>query len=90
MWNKKSELQCLLIYKILKAENFPRGKQAELCSELTKSTNLTKGSLSAKVSNYKSVAGVNNHSNASRDTIKYYEEYKNMSIDNLRKTISKL
>lgn len=90
MWNEKSELQCLLIYKILNADNFPRGKQIELCRELTKFTTLTEGSLSAKVSNYKSVAGINNHSNASSDTIKYYEKYKNISIDDLKKVIDKL
>lgn len=89
-WNIKSELQCLLIFKQLQADDFPRGKQMQLCRELTKYTKLEEGNLSAKVSNYKSVAGINNPSHPSSDTIKSYYKYKNTSIEDLEDIIDKL
>ena len=59
-------LQAYKIFRILLEEKFPRGLQMNLCKELEKETEfLSSGNISAKVSNYKSVAGINNSSNAS-------------------------
>ena len=82
-WNENNEIKCLIIFKKLEAENFPRGKQMDLCREIKKETNLDPGNLSAKVSNYKSVAGINKPSNASTNTIELYNKYKNFSIQEL-------
>ena len=89
-WNEKNELKAFLIFKKLEKLNFPRGKQMELCREMEMETNLKVGSISAKVSNYKSVAGINNHSNASSDTKKTYSKYQDYSIEELKKLIDKL
>ena len=89
-WNKKNELKAFLIFKKLEALNFPRDKQMELCRKMEKETNLDAGNISAKVSNYKSVAGINNNSNASSDTKENYSRYKDYSIAKLEELISKV
>ena len=89
-WNKKNELKAFLIFKKLEALNFPRSKQMELCRKMEKETNLDAGNISAKVSNYKSVAGINNNSNASSDTKENYSRYKDYSIAKLEELISKV
>ena len=89
-WNKKNELKAFLIFKKLEALNFPRGKQMELCRKMEKETNLDAGNISAKVSNYKSVAEINNNSNASSDTKENYSRYKDYSIAKLEELISKV
>ena len=89
-WNEKNELKAFLIFKKLEALNFPRGKQMELCRAMEKETNLDAGNISAKVSNYKSVAGINNSSNASSDTKENYSKYKDYSIAKLEELISKV
>ncbi len=89
-WNKKNELESFLIFKKLEKENFPRGKQIELSRQMAKSTNLSECSISAKVSNYKSVAGINNHSNASNDTKLFYSKYKHLSIEELQQIINEI
>ena len=58
-WNEKNELKAFLIFKKLQELDSPRGKQMELCKKMEKETNLEAGNISAKVSNYKSVAGIN-------------------------------
>ncbi|MBA56829.1 MAG: hypothetical protein CMK89_20445 [Pseudomonadales bacterium] len=82
-WNEENEIRCLIIFKKLEAENFPRGKQMEYCREMEKITNLDAGNISAKVSNFKSVAGINNDSNASQNTKDIYAKYKNTSMSEL-------
>jgi len=89
-WNKKTELKAFLIFKRLEEIDFPRGKQMELCRKMEQETNLEAGNISAKVSNYKSVAGINNNSNASNDTKEYYLKYKNLSIEDLEDIIEKV
>lgn len=86
-WNEINELKAFLIFKKLQELDFPRGKQMEFCREMAKETNLDAGNISAKVSNYKSVAGINNSSNASNDTKLNYSKYKNYSIDKLKELI---
>ena len=89
-WNEKNELRCLLIFKKLEFERFPKGKQMEYCREIAKipRIGLSEGNISAKVGNYKSVAGVNNHSNASKNTQRIYKQYKNLSIQQLKRLIN--
>lgn len=89
-WNDINELRCLVILKKLIAENFPRNRQMELCREVASKCNLTSESISAKVSNYKSLAGINNNSNASNNSKIIYKKYNQLSVDELEKIISKL
>ena len=86
-WNEINELRCLIIFKKLQADNFPRGKQMEYCREMSMVTKLDPGNISAKVSNYKSVAGVNNASNASTNSIELYKLYCHLSIVELNKMV---
>ncbi len=89
-WNDLNEIRCLLILKILIKENFPRKRQMQLCNEIAMKSNLSSGSLSAKVSNYKSLAGINNESNASKNSKIIYEKYMQYSIPELEKVIAEL
>ena len=89
-WNDINELRCLLILKKLIDENFPRNRQMQLCREVSNLSNLTTGSISAKVSNYKSLAGINNKSNFSNNSKIIYEKYKQYSISELEKVIAEL
>ncbi|MGH1441809.1 MAG: hypothetical protein ACRBBR_16970, partial [Cellvibrionaceae bacterium] len=73
-WNDENELRCLVIFKKLVEASFPRGMQIELCREMAHHTNLDVGNISAKVSNFKSVAGINNESNASANTVSIYNQ----------------
>ncbi len=87
-WNDSNEIKCLIIFKKLKLENFPRGKQAEFSRELSKTTGLKYVSISAKISNYKSVSGINKSSNASLNTISFYKKYHKLSIKELTNLLS--
>lgn len=73
-WSELNEIRCLLIYKILLAENFPKQKQNKLCQEVASITDFKATSINAKVSNYKSVAGINSPSNGSSNTIEIYKK----------------
>ncbi len=59
----------------------------EYCREMSRRTNLDAGNISAKVSNYKSVAGINNASNASVNTVELYNKYGYLSIQELEKLV---
>jgi len=89
-WNEKNELKAFIIFKRLEELNFPRGKQIELCRVMEKETKLAAENICAKVSNYKSIAGINNNSNASNDTKEAYIKYKDYSIKDLEEIISKI
>ncbi len=89
-WNKKSELETLLIFKQLEQEKFPRGRQMELCIQMSRKYNLTKGNISAKVGNYKSEAKINNASNSSKETIETYKRYKDLSIKEIQNLIENM
>ncbi|RWX47212.1 hypothetical protein H206_03862 [Candidatus Electrothrix aarhusensis] len=88
-WNDENELRCLIIFKKLQAEKFPRGKQMKYCQEMEKTTGLEATNISAKVSNY-TVAGINNPSNASTNTIKCFKQYGKLSIKELENIINNL
>lgn len=79
-WNEANELRCLIIFKRLEAEGFPHGRQAELCREMAAVTRLEYTNISAKVTNYKSVAGVIGESNASVNTREIYARHGLQSI----------
>ena len=83
-WNDINELKCLLIFKQLQLEGFPRGFQKQLCEEMSKSTNLDSTNISAKICNIKSIAGINNSSNYSQNTKRIYEKYNHLSIEELK------
>jgi hypothetical protein len=89
-WNDINELRCLVILKKLISENFPRNRQMELCREVARKSNLSSGSISAKVSNFKSLAGINNKSNASNNSKIIYKKYHQYSVVDLEKLISEL
>lgn len=83
-WNEANELRCLIIFKRLQAEGFPRGRQAELCREMASITRLEYTNISAKVTNYKSVAGIIGESNASINTREIYARYGQLSLPELK------
>jgi len=89
-WNEKNEMQCLAIFKKLERENFPRGKQMEYCQKMAMATNLDTGNISAKVSNYKSVAGINKPSNASINTRQLYKKYGHLSVTEIEIVLANL
>jgi hypothetical protein len=78
-WNELNELRCLEIFQKLREENFPRGRQIDLCKKMARITNLEVGSISAKVSNYKSVGGINRASNASSNTMRLFSKFGELS-----------
>ena len=87
LWNDLSELRCYLAFRQLDRDGFPRGQQADLCRELKEQTGLETGNLSAKICNYKSIAGDNNDSNASANSQFFYSEFGDFSIAQLEKMV---
>jgi hypothetical protein len=83
LWNEKNEIRCLLIFKRLQEEGFPRGRQMEFCRQMSRLTGLDPTNISAKVGNFKSVAGVNRPSNASTNTVELYAKFGGRSIPEL-------
>lgn len=83
LWNEKNEIRSLIIFKRLQAEGFPRGRQMELCREMSRITGLDPSNISAKVGNFKSVAGVNARSNASKNTVDLYARFGDKSVAEL-------
>jgi hypothetical protein len=79
-WNVENELRCFLIYKELEENNFPRGLQMKLCIEFSENSNLDVGNINAKVSNFKSEAGVNAESHSSEATKIIYKRYGSLSL----------
>ncbi len=90
LWNELNELRCLLAFKKLEQLGFPRGKQSELSREISQKSGLEVGNVSAKICNYKSVAGINNTSNASVNTKQLYTRYEGKSISELETLITNL
>jgi hypothetical protein len=90
-WNDEMELRCLLIFKTLEEEGFPRnGRQMELCNELSTYSKISLSSLNAKVGNYKSEAGITEPSNSSSNTRRTYKQYGNLSSTEIESEITKL
>lgn len=82
-WNDNHEIKCLIIFKYLQKSNFLRGMQKKYCVELVKISGLKIGSINAKVSNFKSLAGINAPSNYSKNSEDVYEFYSNKTIKEL-------
>jgi hypothetical protein len=82
-WNEHNEIRCLLIFKKLLEAKFPRKMQNDLCREMAEVCHLDSGSISAKVSNYKSVAGIIKPSNASTNTKEIYQKYGALSAQDI-------
>ena len=91
-WNDKNELRCLLILRKVQEERFPRGLRMHYCRRMAELPDviLTPGSISAKVGNFMSVAGIGRPSNYSENTRRIYEQYKNYSIQELEEVINRL
>ena len=60
----------------------------ELAREMAGYTDLDPTNISAKVTNYKSVAGVIRHSNASKNIVEIYEKYGHLSVGELEKMVN--
>ncbi len=86
-WNTENELKSLIIFKKLEQGGFPRGMQKFYCREMAQNTKLSAENISAKVGNFKSVAKINNESNASINTVKIYNEYGHLSINQIEKML---
>lgn len=82
-WNRKNELNCLIIFKELESKGFPRGEQMKCSRKMAKYTNLDAGNISAKINNFKSVAGINAKSNASKNTVEIYKQYGHLPINQI-------
>ena len=83
-WNLENELRCFLIFKELEESGFPRGLQVELAEKMSTQTNLDAGNISAKVSNFKSEAGINSESNSSKATKVLYQRYGSLSLKEVK------
>ncbi len=83
-WNDEAEMCCLLIMKVLEPD-FRRGGQIKMCRKLY--IDLEAKSLSAKVSNFKFVAGYIKSSNPSEDTKRIYDKFKSYTVDELKNVI---
>ncbi|RSD28933.1 hypothetical protein [Vibrio pectenicida] len=90
LWNDLNELRCLEAFKKLEGEGFPRGKQSEYALDISLKSGLARGNISAKICNYKSVAGINNESHASANTRYFYNKYKYYSIAAIRELVKSL
>ena len=89
-WDEGIELQCLIIFKRLFVEDFPRGKQIEYCRDLSTELNISADRLSARVRNFKAAAGMNETCEASAHTIRFYNKHRHTSIDELETMLSRL
>ncbi len=83
-WNDLNELLCLQAYKKLEENNFPKKLLTELAKKIAYQSGLTLGSVKAKISNYKSVAGVTGHSNASQNTLSMYNNYNHLNSSEIQ------
>ena len=83
-WTLENELLCLLIFKELEERSFPHGLQMELAKKLSSQTSLDASNISAKVSNFKSEAGINSESNSSEATKVLYQRYGSLTLNEVK------
>jgi len=86
-WNDENELRCLLVFKKLERDGFPRGDLIKYSRELALLSNLKANSISAKVCNYKSVAGIIANNNSSSNTERIYKGFKDFSVEGIEKIL---
>jgi hypothetical protein len=87
-WSDLNELRCLLAYKQLEEAKFPRNKLSTLAKEIAHLSGLPVGSVKAKIGNYKSVAGITGHSNASQNTKSMYSQYGHLTSIKLQELVN--
>ena len=87
LWNEQNEIRCLVVMKQLVDEGLPRGRQADYCRELAKVTGLPVHSLSAKVGNFKSLAGLTGPSNWSQNSEAAWKAYGHLSTAEIRRLL---
>ena len=88
-WNDINELKCLCIFKKLEQKGFPKGEQISECRKMEQDTKLSAENISAKVGNFKSIAGINGKSNVSKNTVEIYNKYGNFSINEIEEVLKK-
>ncbi len=86
-WSDLNELKCLLAYKKLEEAGFPRNMATELANGIALESKLSRSSVKAKIGNYKSVAGVTGHSNASQNTLSMYKNHGHLNSAQLQSLI---
>ncbi|MDE0517933.1 MAG: hypothetical protein OXH36_00030 [Bdellovibrionales bacterium] len=90
-WNDKTEMMCLLILKKLQAEGFPRGRQSELCTQMSRKRDvcLSYGTINMKVQNYMylDTEGCQGLAGYSQNSERIYNKYHNFSIKQLEEEI---
>ncbi len=89
-WSVENEIKCLILFKKLEAENFPRGKQSACSFKFCRASKLRFSSITAKISNYKSEAGINRPSKSSSATKELYKKYGNLTIKELEDRLEKI
>lgn len=88
-WNDMVELECFYVARLVEV-NKENGLQARLCKNISeKNPKLTQGSISAKVTNFKSLMGIVNDSNASLNSKRIYNKYKDFSLEEINREINK-
>ncbi len=86
-WNDLAELKCLYIVKALQEIGFPHGKRMEMCRNISSETGLSAQTLTAKVGNFMSEAGINNKSNSSKNTQYIYKKFGHLCSKKLKEII---
>ena len=86
-WSNLNELKCLLAYRKIEEAGFPRNLATDLAREIAHQSGLSLNSVKAKIGNYKSVAGVTGHSNASQNTLSMFRNYGHLSSAKLKEII---
>lgn len=86
-WSDLNELKCLLAYKQLEEAGFPRNMLTDLATDIARVSGLSVGSVKAKIGNYKSVAGVTGHSNASQNTLSMYRNHGHLGSSQLQELV---
>lgn len=90
LWNDLNELRCLEAFKMLESEGFPWGKQIDYARKISRKSGLSVGNVSAKICNYKSVAGINNDSHASSNTKYFFTKYQRHTARDISNLINSL
>ena len=83
-WSLELELECFIILKIIEAEGFPRGRQSDLCKELSIRCTLSEGTIKAKVGNFKAEGGHTGETNSSYATKYIMDKFGSYSLNEAR------
>ena len=86
-WSDLNEVRCLLAFKQLEEAGLPRNMLSDLARDIARISGIPEGSVKAKIGNYKSVAGITGHSNASVESQSMYRNYGHLSSSKLKELI---